>query len=39
LTETLLRIVVDPNVAISALITPDGITGQVVRRGSVATTG
>jgi putative PIN family toxin of toxin-antitoxin system len=33
LTEALLRVVVDPNVAVSALITPNGITGQVMRAG------
>lgn len=33
MSEAPLRVVLDPNVAISALITPNGTTGQVVRAG------
>jgi len=33
LSEASLRVVLDPNVAVSALITPNGTTGQVVRAG------
>jgi len=34
LSEASLRVVLDPNVAVSALITPNGTTGQVVRAAS-----
>lgn len=33
MSEAPLRVVLDPNIAISALITPNGTTGQVVRAG------